>query len=178
MIMNTKERIVATASKLFYEQGYNSTGVNQIIKEAEVAKATLYQYFPSKDDLLIEYLRVTALSTNEALLKVIAKKNTPKEKVYALFDFSVEFSKQTAFQGCNFLNVAAEIPKDNKKVKSLIKKQKDYVRSLFAEILKPIGKEDIADELYILFDGGIVASKIYGELWPIKTTRRIVEKLL
>ena len=51
--MDTRERILDTAARLFYAQGYNSTGINQVIKEANVAKASLYQHFPSKEDLLI-----------------------------------------------------------------------------------------------------------------------------
>jgi len=177
-IMNTRERIVETASRLFYTQGYNSTGINQVIKEAEIAKASLYQYFPSKEDLLLEYLHVTALSTNDALQKIVDKHNTPIKKVLALFDFLIDFSVQREFQGCNFLNIASEIPRDNEKVRALIQKQKNHIRALFSDILKPINKEDLADELYVLFDGALISGKVFGEEWPIKITRKIVKKLL
>jgi AcrR family transcriptional regulator len=176
--MNTRDRIVETASRLFYTQGYNSTGINQVIKEAEIAKASLYQYFPSKEDLLIEYLSVTSLSTMHALRKEAARFQDPKEKVLALFDFLLKFSKQTGYQGCNFLNIASEIPRGNSKVKALVQNQKNQTRNLFAEILKPIGKDSLADEMYLLFDGALVTSKVYGDLWPIKTSKKIVEKLL
>lgn len=176
--IDARSRIVSTASRLFYTQGYNSTGINQVIEEAEVAKASLYQYFPSKDDLLAEYLKVTADSTNAVLQSVADKYKTPREKILGVFDFLVRHTRQTEYRGCNFLNVAAEIPKDNQKVKALIKKQKNHIRALFAEILKPAGKEDLADELYILFDAALVSSKVFGESWPVKTTKGIVEKLL
>ena len=83
--MDTRERIVDTASRLFYTQGYNSTGINQVIKEAGVAKASLYQYFPSKEDLLAEYLKVTALATNKTLKDIVNRFDTPKEKVLAMW---------------------------------------------------------------------------------------------
>ena len=176
--MDTRSRIVDTASRLFYTQGYNSTGINQVIREAGVAKASLYQHFPSKEDLLAEYLKVTSVSTNEVLQSVTDKYATPREKILGLFDFLLKLTKQTEFQGCNFLNVAAEIPKNNQKVRALIKKQKNFIRKMFTDLLKPMGKEDLADELYILFDAALVSSKVYGELWPVKTTRNIVEKLI
>jgi len=176
--MDTRSRIVDTASRLFYTQGYNSTGINQVIREAGVAKASLYQHFPSKEDLLAEYLKVTSVSTNEVLQSVTDKYATPREKILGLFDFLLKLTKQTEFQGCNFLNVAAEIPKNNQKVRALIKKQKNFIRKMFTDLLKPMGKEDLADELYILFDAALVSSKVYGELWPVKTTRNIVEKLV
>lgn len=176
--MNPRDRIVETASRLFYTQGYISTGINQVIKEAEVAKSSLYQHFPSKENLLMEYLQVTAISTNKILQSILDKQKTPKDKVISLFDFLSKFAKRTDFNGCNFLNIACEIPKENEKIRMLIKKQKNHIRGLFAGILKPIGKEGLADELYVLFDAALISSKVYGDLWPIKTTRKIVEKLL
>ena len=178
MNMDAKERIVETASRLFYTQGYKGTGINQIIKEADVAKASLYQHFPSKEDLLIEYLRVTAVDTNETLQSVIDKHDTPREKVLSLFDFLVDFANHTHCNGCNFLNIVSEIPSDQTEIRSLIQKQKNHIRSLFAEILKPIGEEALADQLYVLFDAAMVTSKVYGDTWSIHTTKEIVEKLL
>jgi AcrR family transcriptional regulator len=169
---------VETASRLFYTQGYNSTGINQVIKEAEVAKASLYQHFPSKEELLIEYLKLTSVTTTRVLQSVADKHKTPRKKILALFDFLSELTKETGFQGCNFLNVVSEIPNNNKKVRGLIQKQKDQIRSLFARLLKPLDKEDLADELYVLFDAALISSKVYGELWPVKTCRKIAEKLV
>ena len=176
--MDARTRIVETASRLFYKQGYNSTGINQVIKEAEVAKASLYQYFPSKEDLLIEYLKETATTTNEMLRSVCDKYKTPHEKVMGLFDFLLKFMKQSEFKGCNFLNVAAELPEGHTAVRALIKKQKNQTRSLFAGIMKPVGKEKLADELYLLFDAAIVSSKVYEDGWPIKIAGKMAGKLI
>lgn len=176
--MDTRERIVDTASRLFYKQGYNNTGINQVIKEAEVAKASLYQHFPSKEDLLIEYLNVTAKATNKTLREIAGKFEEPKDKILALFDFLLDYSNINEFNGCNFLNVAAELPQEKGRVKETIRKQKNEIRALFEELLKPINKEYLADELYILFDAALISGKVYGDLWPVKTTRKIVEKLI
>jgi len=176
--LDTRERIVETASRLFYTQGYNSTGINQVIKEAEVAKASLYQHFPSKEDLLAEYLKVTSASTNEILQAITDKQKSPREKALSLFDFLLQFIRQPDFNGCNFLNIASEIPKGNNTVRSLIRKQKNHIRNLFASILKPANKEHLADELYLLFDAALISSKVFGDIWPVKTARKIAEKLL
>jgi AcrR family transcriptional regulator len=176
--MDARSRIVETASRLFYTQGYNSTGINQVIKEAEVAKASLYQYFPSKEDLLAEYLKETAATTNEMLRSVCDKYKTPREKVMGLFDFLLQFTKQSEFNGCNFLNIAAEVPEGHAAVRALIKKQKNQIRNLFAGIMKPIGKEQLADELYLLFDAALVSSKVYRDGWPVKTASKIAGKLI
>ncbi len=176
--MDVKSRIIDTASRLFYKQGYNSTGINQVIKEAEVAKASLYQYFPSKEDLLIEYLNVTSKVTNHQLDLIVSKFGNSKDKVLGIFDFLIEMTESTSFNGCNFLNISAELPQENTKVTELIKAQKNAIRSLFGRILDDEQKEDLADELYLLFDAAMISSKVYRATWPVKTARKIAEKLL
>jgi AcrR family transcriptional regulator len=176
--MDTKERIIETACRLFYSQGYNSTGINQIIEEAEVAKASLYQYFPAKEDLLAEYLKIAGEEINNMLRSAVARQETPKDKILAIFDLLIKRVKQPDFNGCDFLNIASEISKNNKTLRTIIKNQKDGIRDLFTEILKPIGKKDLSDELYVLFDGAFVTSKVYHDVWPVKMAKRVVDKLL
>ncbi|GGD52904.1 putative transcriptional regulator, TetR family protein [Emticicia aquatilis] len=176
--MDTKKNIESTAARLFYEQGYNSTGINQIIAEAGIAKASLYAHFPSKVDILKKYLQNTSESSIEALRNVIEQKQTPKDKVLSVFDFLLGFSNETNFNGCQFLNIATEIPQSNEDVLSIIQGHKNRIRQLFVEILEPINKENLADELYILFEGALASSKVFKDKWTIETTLRIVEKII
>jgi AcrR family transcriptional regulator len=173
-----RNQIIETASRLFYKQGYNATGINQIIQEAGVAKASLYQHFHSKEDLLAEYLTARSIETNNALKNEVEKFTTPKEKALALFDFLVELSSKPDYYGCNFLNIVSELPVDNARIREIIKKQKNDVRAIFADILKPVKKERLADELYMLFDGALITNKVHGNAWPIKTARDIAEKII
>ncbi|MFX9552163.1 hypothetical protein ABTO49_21505, partial [Acinetobacter baumannii] len=76
---------------------------------------------------------------------------TPREKVLGLFDFLTKLFSQPSYSGCSFLNVISDLPADSRKVKPIIKQQKDNVRNLFAEILQPVKKDNLADELYMLF---------------------------
>ena len=107
--MDTKKNIENTAARLFYEQGYNSTGINQIIAEAGVAKASLYAHFPSKIDILKKYLQNTSESSIEVFRSIVEQKQTPKDKVFGIFDSLLTFSNETSFNGCQFLNIAAEL---------------------------------------------------------------------
>ena len=176
--MDTKKNIENTAARLFYEQGYNSTGINQIIAEAGVAKASLYAHFPSKIDILKKYLQNTSESSIEVFRSIVEQKQTPKDKVLGIFDSLLTFSNETSFNGCQFLNIAAEIPQSNEDVLALIQGHKNKIRQLFVEILEPINKEKLADELYILFEGALASSKVFKDKWTLETTRRIVEQLI
>src|ERR1700761_6514337 len=145
-----RENIVSTAIRLFYRQGYSNTGINQIIDEARVSKSALYQNFSSKEDLLIAYLDVTGEETIHSLRIAAAKYSNPKAKIIAIFDYLEELVQQQDFYGCHFLNMVYELPEDAVRIKEQLKKQKDKVRSLFAEILAPLQQESHADEVYTI----------------------------
>lgn len=176
--MNPRSRIIETASRLFYTQGYNNTGINQVIKEAKVAKASFYDYFPSKEYLLIEYLKHAAQQTNSMLQIAMETGTTPKEKVIAVFDNLLKQSRQAHYNGCNFLNILAEIPQGNKDVRSMVRNQKDHIREVFVKILGRGKKDRLADELYLLFDAALSASKVYEDSWPIEASKKMAEQLL
>ena len=173
-----KQRIIETASDLFYRQGYNATGINQIIEEAAVAKATMYQHFESKEDLLYEYLASTASATNVALYRAQESHKTVRQKVAALFDFLQDFAAQTSCNGCNFLNISAEIPAGNSRIRGVLTRQKDEVRTLFTNILRSEGKEKLADEIYLIFDGAMAVCKLYNDAWPVEVAKKASLKLL
>src|SRR6185437_5228472 len=85
-----KDRILDTASRLFYDQGYHVTGINQIIEEAGIARASLYNHFPSKTDLLLAYLDRTHAEWFGELERYLAPVPTAREKLLALFDFRID----------------------------------------------------------------------------------------
>ena len=175
-----------TASRLFYHQGYNATGINQIIQEAEVAKASLYEHFRSKEDLLIAYLEFMFEQTIGRFRQVASAKADAKEKISAIFEFLSLNTNSKGFHGCQFLNIAGEIPAENLRVYDIIRKQKNGLRSLFAEILisDSMGEEElqsaesIADGIYLLFDGAIMSCKLYGDSWPVVAAHKSALKLM
>jgi AcrR family transcriptional regulator len=173
-----RQALVATASRLFYTQGYNNTGINQILEESGIVKSTMYQNFRSKEDLLLVYLQVAGEQTNNALAAAAGKGKTPRQKVVAVFDYLEELVQQKDYYGCNFLNIISEMPKDARRVRKQIKKQKDGVRELFATILEPIHKADLADEIYTLFEGALIGNKVHDEVWPVAAAKKIVGKLV
>jgi AcrR family transcriptional regulator len=173
-----RDAIVNAAALLFYKQGYSNTGINQIIDEAKIAKSSLYQHFRSKEDLLIAYLETTGEQTITALKEVAEQHTSPKTKLLAIFEYLERLVQQNEFYGCHFLNMVYEMPEDASRIKEQVKKQKDSVRILFTEILAPIHKEELADEIYTLFEGALIGNKVHSDPWPIISARNIVKKIL
>jgi len=184
--MDTRKKILDTATRLFYHQGYNATGINQIVEEAGVAKASLYEHFRSKEDLLIAYLEFMFEQTINRFRHVASTKEDAKGKISAIFEFLSHNTNSKGFHGCQFLNIAGEIPFENLRVYDIIRKQKNGLRALFAEIIKSdsVGAdelqhaESLADGIYILFDGAIMSCKVYGDSWPVAAAHRSALKLL
>ena len=184
--MDTRKRIIDTASRLFYQQGYNSTGINQIIDEADISKASLYQHFKSKEDLLLEYLEILLPQTVLSLRNAAATQSDVREKISAIFRYMSEYTGSKDYCGCNFLNMAGEIPKENRRVYEVVQRQKNEIRKLFTEILTDNitekeakeRAEKLADGIYLLFDGAVMSCKVYGDTWPAIIAQKTALSLL
>lgn len=173
-----REAVIETASRLFYKQGYANTGINQIIEESGVVKSSLYQGFRSKEDVLMAYLETAGAATDQALLDAVNRYDEPVQSVLAVFDYVMDLVQGEGYNGCNFLNIISEIPPDGDRIKKQIQQQKDGVRNLFRKTLTPINKEHLADELYLLFEGALIANKVHGQVWPVESARKIATQLL
>ena len=174
--MNTpKDRIINTASGLFHQQGYNSTGINQIIKEAKVAKASFYQHFKSKDDLCVEFLNTRHNYWCDELTKYVSKKLTTKEKVSAAFDFIIHMNAKENFRGCSFLNILSEISADQNNILAVIQAHKNSLRSFFK---KEIEDELLAAHVYLLFESSIIESQLFKSNEFVEKSKEIINNLL
>jgi AcrR family transcriptional regulator len=173
-----RRTVIDTASRLFYKQGYANTGINQIIEESGVVKSSVYTAFRTKEDILMAYLEKTGAETDKALQNAADEKDTPREKVLVVFDFLIGLVQQEEYYGCQFLNIISEIPLEADRVIRQIQKQKNGVRQLFASILQPIGKQDLADEIYLLFEGALIANKVHKAVWPVESAKKVAGELL
>lgn len=173
-----RQKIIETAGRLFYQQGYVNTGINQILEEAEVVKSSLYASFRSKEEILMEYLVAAGAATDKAMHEAAYRHAQPKQQVLGVFDYLLRIVQENDYFGCTFLNIISEIPKDTDVVVNQVRIQKEGVRRLFSTILAPIGKEELAAEIYVLFEGALIANKVHGDLWPILSARKTVERLL
>lgn len=167
-----KQRVMETAKKLFQKQGFNSTGINQIIKESGVAKASFYDHFPSKNDLALEYLNQRHLSWFEGLKSFIEKEASPTGKIIQSFEYLKYMNEKEDFSGCVFLNMLAELKSENTKAHTIIKNHKTDLQNFFKEI---ITEEDKAFLIYMLFESCLVESQVYQSQNQIDKTIQIIQ---
>ena len=178
-----KNRILETASRLFYAQGYNATGINQILDEAKVAKASLYKHFGSKDELGIAYIKASREAWFDALNSFLEKKSTSTEKLLSCFDFLEQNLRLNNYRGCRFINLLAEVSEQNAEMRKEILGHKTNLRSFFKKLVNEIVEDrtianQIADSVLLLFEGAVVESKIHLDAWAVKTAKKTVHILL
>jgi len=104
-----RERILDTAFRLFYAKGIRAVGVDLIIAESNVAKATFYKHFPAKDDLVVAYLdKVDGVWTGQLRAAAEAGGPDPADQLVGLFDALTAACRREGYRGCAFINAAAE----------------------------------------------------------------------
>lgn len=165
-----------------------ATGINQIISESQVAKATFYNYFSSKENLCVAYLQARHILWMEWLKSSVESYTSVEERVRGIFVFLREWMISCNFRGCAFLNIASEVPSLNSKIRTEVIRHKDDVRSYLKQLIsllkhsrkcyRQIDIETDVDMIYVLLEGAIVASQNYGQTWPIEAAQNAVCGLL
>ena len=181
---SVREQIVETACRLFYSQGYNLTGINQIIEEAGVAKASLYYHFPSKEDLCVEYLKRRYDIWSAMLAKYLTGIEDPKKSLIRVFECRSQYLADTNYGGCSYIRIISEMPQRGEKINRQVILQKEKQRQLFIDLVKRIKEvthssiNDLANTIFLLFDGATVQCQVYQELWPMKNAMKALKGLL
>lgn len=182
--LGVKDRIVETASDLFYHNGYNQTGINQIIAEAGVAKASMYQHFRSKEDIAVEYLVRRHTMWMGKLNTCVVECKTPEDKITGVFDYLIEWLTEVDFRGCGWQNIIVDLPEDHNKIKDQAIYHKNELRKWIHITLEESDNfseskaEEVGDEVLILIEGAIILSQIQKDEWPIQSAKRACVRLL
>ncbi|HRG48896.1 MAG TPA: TetR/AcrR family transcriptional regulator [Leptospiraceae bacterium] len=105
---NPKERILDTASKLFYLQGYSNTGINQILEESKTFKLSFYNYFTSKENLGIEYIKIRETEFLAFMDRLMTSHPTYESFVRTWIRFLRAEIKNQKYHGCPFINITLQ----------------------------------------------------------------------
>ena len=180
---SVREQIVATADRLFYKQGYNLTGINQIIEEAGVAKASLYYHFPSKEDLCVAYLKRRYENWSAMLEQYLAGIDDPRERIRRCFECRAQYLLKNDFSGCSYIRIISEMPQRSARINRQAVLIKEKQRLFFTEEVKKIKKipgaslQELANAIFLLFDGATVQCQVYREIAPIENALKTLPLL-
>jgi AcrR family transcriptional regulator len=154
-----KERILETADRLFYLRGIRAVGVDTISAEIGISKRTLYNHFPSKDELIAAYLA-------RRFKLVPASENPPAEQILGTFDSLERRFARADFRGCPFVNAVAELGAEDQAVRKIAIAFKESRRVWFRDLLtqlKVANADDLATQLTLLVDGSIAQDLVRND---------------
>ena len=175
-----RERLLAAAEELFYGEGINTVGIDRIIERAGVAKASLYDCFGSKEELIRSYLNARHESRLKRITEGLKRFVTPREKMLGVFDIQGEAFRSQSYRGCPFVRASAEV-KPGSAGKIVCDESRVWLRSLFADLAKEAGAHEpdvLADKLLLLYDGAAVSAQMDKGKAPIDNAREVAELLL
>ena len=164
-----KDKVFQTAARLFYQDGYRAIGVDTIAAESGIGKMTLYRHYPSKDDLIVAYLKDSDATFWNGFEQLTKDAATPREKILVFFQGLQDYVTTSACYGCPFLNVATEYPETDYPGHQVAIEHKQTVRAKFRQLAKEAGAKNadmLADQLFLLMDGAYMASRMFGAKNP------------
>ena len=161
-----RERILDTATRLFVAIGIRSVGVDRLIAESGVARATFFRHFPTKDDLVVAFLERQASLAREELSSI--RRQVPggaRALLGEIADGSKAGMECQGFRGCEFINTAAEYSDPEHPARAVVDRHRAWVRDIMADSLAELGHPApfaTAEVLFTMRTGAIVASSLEG----------------
>src|ERR1700693_4580067 len=179
--LSARDRLLAAADELFYAEGVHVVGVDRIVQRAGVTKASLYNTFGSKDELVRIYLENHFRRRQSRIAQILAAHNTPRERLLAVFAEVEGLLAGSAFRGCRFISAAAESrPGDAGEV--VAEKYRAWLWSLFTDLARAVGASDpkqVGRQLFLLYEGAAVAARMDQDRGAAaKAVRSAVQALL
>ncbi|MFB7293243.1 TetR/AcrR family transcriptional regulator [Actinacidiphila glaucinigra] len=177
---SARERLLSAADELFYAEGVQTVGIDRIIERAGVAKASLYNTFGSKDELVHAYLRARHAGTSARILAFLERYETPRARLLGVFDAQSEAFKGPGHRGCAFIAASAEAEAGS----STEQASNDYrvwVRTLFTDLARQAGVPDpqtLGRRLHLLYDGCAVSVRMDADHEAAAAARATAEVLL
>lgn len=150
------DQILATAGALFYREGIRAVGIDRIIEVANVAKATLYRHFPSKDHLVAAYLQDRHDRVIRSLYEALEKEAVPRGQLKLIFERLYDKADSAEFRGCAFALAVAEHG-DSERVVTVARTHKKMVRDIFSDVMSRSGvrSDQPAAHLALLYEGAL-----------------------
>lgn len=177
-----RDRLLDTAFRLFYRDGYHAVGIDLILAEAGLAKMTLYHHFSSKEELIVAALEKRGQEIAAAIAAAVSAAGpSPRQRLLAILDWHEAWFRSKDFNGCAFIRAAGEYPELSSPVHQLVAKRKQASRRLLEEIAADLGVNsatDFAGQIQLLLEGAIVIAQTSGNADSIRLARSAVLALV
>jgi AcrR family transcriptional regulator len=177
-----RERILDTATRLFYYQGIPATGVDNVIASAGVAKMSLYRHFGSKERLIVECLERLDVRYHEWFVAQVEDQGgDPASKLLSVFDVLDEWFASGHFRGCAFINATVELADRGHPARTPAMRHKERNRAYVQELAEAAGVPDpvgLSKQIMLLVEGAIVTALVQDDLTAAANARLAAQTLV
>jgi AcrR family transcriptional regulator len=159
-----RDRLLDAADRLFYREGVRAVGIDRVLAEADAAKASLYQHFGSKDQLVASYLERRTVDARAQIEAYLAD-TPPSQRALKFFDWVVEWAESQDFRGCPLQHTVSELTDAAHPARAIAHRQRAWFAARFREWTTAAGVKDpkaTARALVVLFDGAVAGSEVDG----------------
>lgn len=176
-----KVKILAVADRLFYSEGIHTVGVDKIIAEAHVTKATFYKHYRSKDLLIVAYVTGRDRQAREFLAEKTASLPDAASVLRALADAIIVDATRAGFHGCPYINAAAQFSDPDHPVRVAVSEHRAWYRQTLMDLLTSMdhpSPADGADDLLLARDGALSGGNVGDPAKSSAALRRAFERTL
>jgi len=159
---SARDRLLDAANELFYAEGVQTVGIDRIIERAGVAKASLYNLFGSKEELVAAYLASRHDRTTSRLTEAIQSVDDPRQKILAVFEAQAQQYEQPDFNGCAFIAASTEA-RSGGLVEQAANEFRAWIRAMFTDLAERAGAPDpvsLGRQLHLIYDGAGLAGRM------------------
>jgi AcrR family transcriptional regulator len=165
--VSMRDRLIDSATELFYASGIRAVSVDRVIERAGTTKVTFYRHFTSKDDLVVAHLERRAQQERDGIGAAIEHAGGDAERTFELIAETLgSMACEPGFRGCPFINAAAEYPDRDSGVRQAVDRHRAWCKATYAQVIEPLrlpDSEGVATDLMLLRDGAMVAGYLDGE---------------
>ncbi len=171
-----RDRILEVAGPLFWREGYRAVGVDRVIAEAGVAKATFYRHFPSKDELIVAWIDQAETFSREA-----SPPHDGPAPLFAYTDRMIDVAGQPTCLGCTFQGTAAEFADPAHPGHAAAQRVKrrviaDLIRRAEAQGIAEA--EKVAEQVFLFMEGVWAATRMFGQDAPLTHAKAAIRQLV
>ncbi|AEI08862.1 TetR DNA-binding transcription regulator [Corynebacterium resistens DSM 45100] len=180
-----RQRLLASATHLFTTEGIRVIGIDRILRDADVAKASLYSLFGSKDNLVVAYLEALDEKWREDWTALAEQREKPEDRIIAFFDLCIKNEPDNNYRGSHFQNAAGEYPRpeteSEERIRAAAMEHRRWCRDTMAGLLTErfgYASLTLADQLMVFLDGGLAGAKMSRTTVPLETARDMAKQIL
>lgn len=178
---DTKQKILATAETLIYQNGIHATGMDLLVKTSGVARKSIYRHFKNKDEVAAAALNARDVRWLAWFQKECDKSDGPEARILRMFTVLTGWFKSEGYRGCAFINTAGEVGDPEDPIRRIASHHKQKLLDYTLELTGQLGIEQsdtLARQLLILMEGAITVSRVMGDYQAADNARDVAQLLL